>query len=249
MDPVPWPVALIGVVLWLGPPLLLVAAVTRSGALRLAFSVELGAILTLLYLPALDLLHSPGVPIPLEALILWGPITVVVGGVATLIDRRHPRQPVLDGAPGSDATGTAVGGTRKGPLLMAAFAAWSVCCGGCLFSPAAELMDIRTNSPTPRLVLPMPRELTLISATRGCGSELCSEIYLVGSPDQASLPELTDRLWEHLAIKGWKRMRDDPGCQRPGWFFRDEICLFVKAEQTGTGASLRVHVTGALAVV
>lgn len=95
----------------------------------------------------------------------------------------------------------------------------------------------------------MPRDLTLVSADRSCGSQTCSEVYLIGSPDQASLPELTERLWAHLVgTKDWQRLRHDAGCQRPGWLIRNEFCLFVDVEQTEPVAMLEVHVTGDLAV-
>jgi hypothetical protein len=42
------------------------------------------------------------------------------------------------------------------------------------------------------------------------------------------------------------RLRDDAGCQRPGWFLRNEFCLFVDVERTAPAAALRVNVTGAV---
>ncbi|HZM77568.1 MAG TPA: hypothetical protein VFC19_17765 [Candidatus Limnocylindrales bacterium] len=248
MDLVAWPFAIVGLLPWLGLPLLLIVMVTRAGMVRIGFGAGLAVALVFLYLSVCQLLPGPGWPIWIEGLLLWGPTTLAVCGAAALTDRWFSRR--LGSASGSAATATAPVARWMGPLLMAAFVGWSACCGGCVFSPAAEFVDLRLDSPTPGLVLPIPKDLTLVSADRECGSAWCSELYLIGSPDQASLPELTDRLWAHLTdTKGWKRMREDAGCQRPGWFLRNEFCLFVDPEQAGPDARLKVHVTGALTVV
>jgi hypothetical protein len=110
-------------------------------------------------------------------------------------------------------------------------------------------LDLRLDSPTSGLVLPMPADLTLISVDRGCGSEECADDYRIGSPDQATVQEIGDRLWTHLvSVKGWQRLRDDAGCQRPGWVLRPEFCLFVSVDRVQPDAVLKVHVTGALTV-
>jgi len=244
MDPVAWPFALVGLPLWLAPPLLLTTVVTRARVVRIGFGTGLVGALTLLYLFACQLLQGPGLPIWIEALLLWGPTALAVCGAAVLTDRWLLRR-----RDSGDVVAAPAARRTMGPLLVAAFIVWSTCCGGCVVSPAAELMDLRFDSPTPGLVLPMPKDLTLVSADRECGSVWCSEIYLIGSPDKAGETELMDRLWAHLTgTKGWERMRDDAGCQRPGWFLRNEFCLFVDAQQPGPGAVLKIHVTGALTV-
>jgi hypothetical protein len=133
-----------------------------------------------------------------------------------------------------------------GLSLVTVFVALSALCPCCILGPTAEIGDLRIDSPTPGLVLPLPTDLTLVSVERDCGSEMCGEIYLVSSPDQAGPQDLTDRLWAHLVGKGWERLRDDAGCQRPGWFLRHEFCLFVAVERTEPVATLRIHVSGAL---
>lgn len=247
----PWPLALLGLPLWFGPPFLLVIAVSQARVVRIAFSAILVAALTFLYAVAGQLLQGPRLPIWIEGLVLWGPTTLVVCGAAFVADRWISRRQASSVGTGSGATRSGPVAHRRtaGPLLVAAFVGWSACCGGCMLSPAAEFFDLRTDSPTPGLVLPMPDDLTLASADRDCGSQLCSEIYLVGSPDQAGVSEITDRLWAHLVdTKGWERLRDDAGCQRPGWFIREEFCIFVDVEQAGSAVVLEVHVTGALTV-
>lgn len=249
MIDMPWPLALLGLPLWFGPPLLLVIAVSRARVVRIAFGAMLAAALTFLYAVVAQLLQGPRLPIWIEGLVLWGPTTLVVCGAAFLSDRWISRRQASRVGTGSDAGSRPAVRRTAGPLLAAAFIGWSACCGGCVFSPAAEAFDLRIDSPTPGLVQPMPDDLTLVSADRDCGSEWCSEIYRVGSPDQASVSELRERLWAHLvADKGWTRLRDDAGCQRPGWFIREEFCLFVDVDQAGPAAMLEVHVTGALSV-
>lgn len=239
--------ALLGLPLWLGPPMLLLIVVTRARAVRIAFGGGLAAALTFLYAVACQFLQGKGLPIWIEGLVLWGPTTLAVCGAAFMTDRWLARRRDSSTLPVSAETGSQLAVRRR--LFVAAFVGWSVFCSGCVSSPVAGFVDLRFDSPTPGLVLPMPNDLTLVSADRGCGSEMCSEIYLVGSLDQASPQELTDRLWAHLVgTKGWERLRDDAGCQRPGWFFQHEFCLFVDVEQAGPVAVLKVRVTGALAV-
>jgi hypothetical protein len=76
----PSPLALLGLPLWLGPPLLLLLAVTRSRVVRLAFGVGLAAVLTLLYAVTIQLLPHPGLPTWIEGLMLWGPTTLAMCG-------------------------------------------------------------------------------------------------------------------------------------------------------------------------
>ncbi|MEH1057078.1 hypothetical protein V6U89_17985 [Micromonospora sp. CPCC 206171] len=250
MTGMPWPLTLLGLPLWFGPPFLLLITVSRARVVRIASGAMLAAALTFLYAVVGQLLQGPWLPTWIEGLVLWGPTTLVVCGAAVLADRWMSRRQASGVGTGSGATGSGpVARRRAGPLLVAAFVGWSACCGGCVLSPATEFVDLRIDSPTPGLVLPMPADLTLVSAGRDCGSQLCSEVYRVGSPDQASVPELTDRLWAHLVgTKGWERLRPDAGCQRPGWFIQEEFCLFVDVEQAGSVAVLEVHVTGALTV-
>lgn len=246
----PSPVAFLGLPLWVGPPVLLIIMVTRLRVVRITFSVGLVVALTFLFAIACQLLQGQGLPNWIEGLVLWGPTTLAVCAAALLTDRWLSRRRDSGAHLESGQTGRGlVAGRSAAGLLTAAFVAWSAFCGCCVFSPAAAAVDLRLDSPTPGLVLPMPKDLTLVSADRDCGSEMCSEIYLIGSPDQARLQELTDRLWTHLvATKGWERRRDDAGCQRPGWFLRNEFCLFVDVERTEPVAVLRVHVTGDLTV-
>jgi hypothetical protein len=234
----PWLFAFLGLPLWFGPPFLLLIVVTRAATVRIAFGIGLAAALTFLYAVSCQLLQGPGLPIWIEGLMLWGPTTLLATGGAS------------SAGPQAGAGGSAsVARRRVGRLLVAMVLGWSACCGGCVLSPAAEFFDLPIDSPAPALVLPMPKDLTLVSADRSCGSQTCSEAYLIGSPDQASLPELTERLWAHLVgTKDWQRLRHNAGCQRPGWLIRNEFCLFVDIEQTEPVAVLKVHVTGDLAV-
>jgi hypothetical protein len=109
------------------------------------------------------------------------------------------------------------------------------------------MLDLRVDSPTSSLVLPLPSNLTLISADRECGSELCDNIYVIGSPHETSSEDLTARLWAHLTgTKGWQRRGEDAACRRPGWFLRHEFCLFVRVERAEPAPTLRLDVTAAL---
>ncbi len=241
---------LLGLLPWFGLPLLLIIMVTRLRVVRFAFGTVLVVALTVLFAIFLELLQGKGLPTWAEGLMLWGPTTLVVCGAALLVDRRLSRRQQRRAQPEAEQILRAtVGGRRPVRSLAGAFVAWSMVCGCCLISPAVELFDLRLESPTPGLVLPMPRNLTLVSVDRECGSDLCSETYLVGSPDKASPQELAARLWKHLVVsKGWDRLRDDAGCQRPGWFLRHQVCLFVDVERATPAAVLRIHVTGALGV-
>ncbi|AVT33150.1 hypothetical protein C6361_31050 [Plantactinospora sp. BC1] len=246
----PPPVAYLGLPLWLGPPVLLIIMLTRVRVVRIVFGVGLSAALTLLFAVTFELLQGQGLPNSNEGLVLWGPTTLAVCAIALLADRwlsqRRGAGPRLES--GQNRRGS-VAGPGAAKLLTTAFVAWSALCGCCTFSPAAVAFDLRLDSPTPGLVLPLAKDLTLVSADRDCGSQTCSDTYLIGSPDQARVQELTDRLWTHLvATKGWERLRDDAGCQRPGWFLRNEFCLFVDVERTEPVAVLSVRVTGALTV-
>jgi hypothetical protein len=246
----PWLFAFPGLPLWFGPPFLLLIVVTRAATVRIAFGIGLAAALTFLYAVSCQLLQGPGLPIWIEGVMLWGPTTLLATGAAVLADRWLSWRRASSAGLQAGAAGSAsVARQRVGRLLVALVLGWSACFGGCGLSPAAEFVDLRFDSPAPALVLPMPTDLTLVSADRSCGSQACSEVYLVGSPDQASLPELTERLWAHLVgTKDWQRLRHDAGCQRPGWLIRNEFCLLVDVEQTEPVAVLEVHVTGVLAV-
>jgi hypothetical protein len=250
MVDMPWPLALLVLGLWLGPPLLLICVLTRAGAVRVASATALAVALTLLYAVALELVQGPGLPSRIDALILWGPTTLVACGSAVLADRWRSRRRDPAGARAAAAPGPGPELRRSpGRGLVVAFVVWSALCGGCVFSPAAEFVDLRLDSPTPGLVLPMPKDLTLASADRSCGSVMCAEIYLIGSPDGVGPAELTERLWAHLVrTKGWQRLRDDAGCRRPGWIVRNRFCAFVDVEQMEPVAVLKVQVTGALTV-
>jgi hypothetical protein len=247
---VPWLFAVSGLPLWFGPPFLLLNKVTRAAMVRVAFGIGLAAALTFLYAVFCQLLQGPGLPIWIEGLELWGPTTLLATGAAVLADRWVSSRRASPAGPQPGAAGSAsVARRRAGGLLAAAVLGVSACCGGCVLSPAAELFDLRIDSPGPALVLPMPEDLTLISADRSCGSQTCSEVYLIGSPDQVGLPELTERLWAHLVgTKHWQRLRHDAGCQRPGWLIRNEFCLFVDVEHVEPSAVLKVHVTADVAV-
>ena len=245
----PWLFAVLGLPLWFGPAFLLLIVTTRAATVRIAFGIGLAAALTLLYAAFCQLLQGPGLPTWIEGLVLWGPTTLLATGAAVLADQwASSRRASSAGLQAGEARSASVARRRAGGLLAAAVFGASACCGGWVFSPAAELLDLRIDSPVPALVLPMPQDLTLVSADRSCGSQTCSEVYLIGSPDQASLPELTERLWVHLVgTKHWQRLRHDAGCQRPGWLIRNDFCLFVDVEQAEPFAVLEVHVTGDVA--
>jgi hypothetical protein len=98
METVAWPFALVGLPLWLGPPLLLIIMVTRAGVVRIGFGAGLVAALTLLYLSVCQLLQGPGLPIWIEGLLLWGPTTLAVCGAAVLTDRWFTRRRDSDAA-------------------------------------------------------------------------------------------------------------------------------------------------------
>jgi len=239
-------VVLLGLPLWVGPPLLLIIGVTRLRLTRIAFGAVLAGALTFLYVVAFQLLQGQGLPTWIEGLVLWGPTTLAVCGAAFVTDRWLSRRRGSDTDLAFGENGSRLMVRRTVAPLAAAFVGWSVFCGGCLFGPAAELFDLRVSSPPPALVLPLPDDLTLVSADRDCGSEQCSDTFLIGSPDQASLQELTRRIWAHLAgSKGWRRLRDNAGCQRLGWFARKDFCLFVSVERTAPVVVLKVHATGA----
>jgi len=248
MTGTPWPLTLLGLPLWFGPPFLLLLTASRARVVRVASGATLAVTLTFLYAVCAQLLQGPWLPIASEGLVLWGPTTLVVCGAAFLADKWMSGSQASGVSPGSGATASKPVARRGAARwLVAAIVGWSACCGGCVLSPAAEFVDLRFDSPAPGLVLPMPAGLSLVSADRDCGSESCSEAYRVGSPDQAGVPELTDRLWAHLAgTKGWQRLRDDSGCRRSGWFIQNEFCLYVRVERAGPDAVLEVHVTGGL---
>jgi hypothetical protein len=217
-----WLVALLGLPLWVGPPIGLLSVGSRTRAVRIAFGAVLAVALAFLYAVFCQMLQGPRLPLSDEGLALWGPTTLLVCGAAFVFERLILRRPTT-----SDGTEAGVAGSKSDgrlvvtKMLVAVLLAWSTCCVGCLLSPAAEMFDLRLDSPSPGLVLPMPDDLSLVSADRECGSELCAEIYRIGSPDEASLPEFKARLWAHLVgDKGWVRRRDDAACQRPGWFIR-----------------------------
>ncbi len=238
----PWYIAILGLPIWLLLPILLLVIVTRSREVRVVFGVCLALALTFLYLVVADLVQGRGLPNWIEASLLWGPTTLVMCGAAFLADRWFSQRKAELASVARDRS--AVIGGR---WLTAAFVAWSLLLGCCVSSFMAESLDLRLASPTAGLVLPMPSDLTLISAERSCGTQMCSDIYLIGSPDGASVQEVTDRLWDHLvASKNWDRMRADAGCQSPGWFVRHEFCVFVDVERSTPDAVLKVHVSGAV---
>jgi hypothetical protein len=246
-----WPDFVLGLLslpLWFGPPFYLLFVMTRTRVVRIAFGAGLAAALLPLYAIAFDLLSGSGLPVAVEAWVLWGPTTVAVCGAAWSVDQWLAGRRGSGGEPESGATGSGSVGRRKlGAWLAAAFVGFSACFGGCVFSPMAS-SELRTDAPGQGLVLPLPTNLTLVSSDQDCGSEMCSETFLVGSPDQASLPELTSRLWDHLVgRKGWDRTRDNAGCQRRGWFSRNEFVVIVDVERTAPAAVLKVFLTGALA--
>lgn len=241
MVTMPWPVVLVGLPFWLVPAFLLLVELTRTRAVRLSAGAVLAVALTFLYAVTVERLAGPGLPIWIEGLLLYGPMTLVLCFAGALVERW--RRPVSHPAERSREPGW---WRTPRAWLVVVFVGWSASCGPLAASPVAAFLDLRIDSPRPGLVLPLPKGLTLVGADRDCGSEACSDIYFVGTPDRSDLPVLTDRLWSHLTdTKGWERRRDNAACQRPGWFFRPEMCLFVDADGGSTGAVLKVHVTGA----
>jgi hypothetical protein len=159
----PWYVLLLAIPLWFGPPILLIFLVARPRPVRIALGVGLAAALAFLFGVAFQLLQGRGLPTWIDALILWGPITLAACGVAYLIDRWRSRRGYSRAVlPSRDAGQEPV--VRR--LLTGAIAAWSLMCACCVFSPAAKFVDLRLNSPRAGLMLPMPADLTLISADR-----------------------------------------------------------------------------------
>jgi hypothetical protein len=182
----PWlvVVSLLALPLWLAPPIALLLAVTRSRRLRVGLGAALIVLLTFLYAILVGWVTRPGLPMWTEGALLWGPVTLLVCGLAWLVDGQQP-----DGG---------VDRVRRGatPWLATGFGVLSLCCGAALLTPAAEFVDLRLDSPRPGMVLPLPDGLTMLSAERDCGSEQCVEVYLIGSPDAAESAEVTERLWD-----------------------------------------------------
>ncbi len=221
---------LLGLPVWLAPAYLLLFTLAPARKVRFVAGAVLAAALTFLYLVTVGLLSGPGLPMWTEGLFLWGPTTLVVSGAAFVADR-------WSGAP---ATARPEGGWA----LVAVFMVLSFCCGGCVLTPAAHMVDIPIDSPMPGVVMPLPSDLRLISADRDCGSETCSDLYVIDSPDGAGRAELTNRLRAHLeGTKGFELREDGFWCQRSGWFVQAEFCAAMFPDPAGSDSKVNMHVS------
>lgn len=237
----PWPYFLAGLPLWFGPALLLLAVLTRLRVVRYVGGAVLVVLLALLYAVTTQWWVGPALPTDIEAMVLYGPTTLVICGCAWLVDHVLSRRRVSP--PAAEARWP-----RLRPWLVSAFVVWSACCGGCVAGPMGEFLDLRLDSPDSALVLPLPEGLTLESYERGCGSMHCGDKYWVSSPDQVSRSEVLDRLWAHLlGTKGWERVREDRASITPGWFFRHEMCIVIDNEGAPSSGRVKVRTSGALA--
>jgi hypothetical protein len=248
-------IAVAGLLLWLFLPMVLLLASAGLWPIRLAFGALLASSLGVLYGGIVNTLGvAPplvlaalvrGGPVSLEAVILYGPTTVVICVAAWLVEREWLRRRRSAG-PDGDEVRPARWGQGLGSWGLGVLGGVSMCLGLCFVSPVADIMDLRFDSPTIELVLPLPDGLRLVSMDESCGSEQCSQTYLIGSRERMALPALEDRLWAHLEFEGWERVRDDAGCQRPGWLFRPEFCLFVEDASTAAASQLEIFVSGSL---
>ncbi|MEV0272315.1 hypothetical protein AB0H43_26360 [Hamadaea sp. NPDC050747] len=98
---------------------------------------------------------------------------------------------------------------------------------------AAVVFGIGHERPDETKVLPLPKDLTLVSRTQNCGSEACSVTYLLVTPDSVPVGELSARLWRHLEGRGWHRQRANASCRDIGWIHRVHQCVFLRQDTPG----------------
>lgn len=94
----------------------------------------------------------------------------------------------------------------------------------------AAAVGLGKERPDETKVLPLPKNLTLVSRDEGCGSEACGVTYTLATPDSVPTGELNARLWLHLEGRGWQRQRTNASCRDIGWLRPVHQCLYVRQD-------------------
>ncbi|WP_412542406.1 hypothetical protein R8Z50_07865 [Longispora sp. K20-0274] len=203
------------VVAWLG--------LARTRRFRLAVTgvlllVGLGAILVIA-----GLVVDDAAPTRVEAMVLLGPALLLFCGAGALAEswwlRRDPAGSVERG-PGRRVV------RRVARSALGVAVLWSLCCGA--GSWPVDLLELREGADQV-MVVPFPDDLVVTSVRNDCGSSHCSMVFDVAARDGAPAGQVTERVWRHLAGKGWRRNAawPDEACRRPGWLFGDPACVSV----------------------